>query len=702
VRRKSEVRSQKSEVGKKMFLHFRLPTSYFLLCAATALAADPPLYVEPAPSSPNVRLGKPMPTVWDVLKRQPGLMEGRLEFRVHLEGDEFYTYVTDELVLHAPEQRLRFLFPAVTQAVQTPELEVDIAWLGKSGRVPLKMQLIRLPFTAQKSMLMAVGEERSGHGRPADWDARLESLKVESLATEPVRQRLAGRESFLPLQTVVHSWDANLFPPEPLAYLAYDAVAIHGVVFRQLRRQQLEALETWVRAGGKLYVEPDGLLEAVHVDFLNRLTAAEQPPVRWSLDRVGRLDWPVLNRDDEYRAFVDLGRLIVRRPETPHARWSADAVRFLWDVPPGVDPVHHIAEPELRPRSRVPMNAPMGYRSPWIRDPDEPFNTLQLLLMPRGVQVVPVWLIALLLGGLVLAIGPGEWWLLGKLRMRRFTWLTWPAATIAITGLTVTLSNWFMASSEQSRFLQLHDLGSDGRIVRSQRFTLSFPGRTKSVTADVERSLWRVVEPPRQDLNAPGFVMQGNRRQVMMNGNAPSQEVSPTAKLPPPKFDGRVPNRYTATQTVGQWTPRISHEYRFPDDEQEPLPGVAFDQISPEVVGQTLWKRDAMKEWLPAGAIALVFDRSGSTVSSPNASAEHQAIIGLVDQLTLRRPNSSTQIWTAAADRFGWSELPIMSQMSPHAESALVVIVPESDGWTVYRKLYHRTPVRTHENHRGN
>ncbi|HUQ71994.1 MAG TPA: hypothetical protein VM165_20855, partial [Planctomycetaceae bacterium] len=65
-----------------------------LLAPQVLSAADPPVMVETAAITPNVRLGKPMPTLWDVSKRQPGLLEGRLEFRVHLGTQHFYTYVT--------------------------------------------------------------------------------------------------------------------------------------------------------------------------------------------------------------------------------------------------------------------------------------------------------------------------------------------------------------------------------------------------------------------------------------------------------------------------------------------------------------------------------------------------------------------------------------------------------------------------------
>jgi len=703
MRTKWNVGSRKPEVKKTRPSDFRLLTSYFILSShfllsLPAIAADAPIAVEPAAITPPVRLGKPMPTVWDVTKYQPGLLEGKLEFRVHLGPKLFYTYTTDELVLHAPDQRLRLLFPAISEAVSTAELEVDVAWLGKSGRIPLRMQLLRVPFSAQKTTMLMVGEERGAHGRTPEWEQRLSSLAVESLATDATRARVANRDAFLPLQTVIQSWDANSFPQEPLAYTPYDLVAVTGEVFGELRKQQLEAIETWVRAGGRLYIEADDLLEARHVEFLNRLTAHDAQQDNWSLDRVGRLDWPVFNDDDEYHAVVDLGRVVIRHPLSDAIEVSDTARRLLWDVPPGVDPVEQVM--------KLPMQMPSygGARRRFTgvippgaflqNQPSVPslFENLQKLLMPAGVQLVPFWLIVLLLGGLVVTIGPGEWWLLGKLRLRRFTWLTWPAATVAVTALTVGLSNSYMRSAEQSRFLQITDLGTDGRVVRLQRFEMTFPTQSRDVAADVQRGLWRVVTPPEMVDSAPFMLPNpGRRPRGQPQPNLPTPPEA-DASLAPPTFDGRVPNRYTATQFVPQWTPRLSHRYELPGEDRDgPLD---WTTILPLLSGDLRFNLSSalaeVKRQLPEALSITVVHRSDVIGTYLGQGDERPSLWSLVGVLTCQQAAYGTDPWTNTSDRFDWSDLPILSAEGPY-DYAVLVVVRDGDGWTVYRRPFRTT-----------
>jgi len=716
---------------KNLLLYFSLLTSDFSL---SLLAADPPVMVETSAISPNVRLGKPMPTIWDVGKRQPGLLEGKLEFRVHLGTQEFYTYVTDDIVLHGPEQRLRFLFPAVTDSVQTPELEVDVTWIGKSGRYPLRMQILRVPFTARKTMLLAVGEQRGAHGRNEVWDDRLKSLHVESLATPAIATLLANYQDLLPLQTVITVWDANMFPQDSFGYLPYDVLAVTGEIFGGLRKQQLEAIETWVRAGGRLYIEADGLLEPSHVEFLNRLTVHETPVVRWRLDRVGKLEWPVLNDADEYPAAVDLGRVVIRHPLSEAAEVSESARRFLWDVPPGVDPVQKMMTLQVGANYRG-----LGMRGSGLvgnvtlsSQTRQLFDTLERTLMPSGVQLVPFWLIALLLGGLVVAIGPGEWWLLGKLKLRRFTWLTWPAATVAVTGLTVGLSNWFMSSAENSRFLQITDLGTDGRVVRSQRFELTFPSRARDVVADVQRGLWRVVPPPHDEYRMRAVAITTSNQPGRPRQTTPiGPQSEPTVQLAPPVFDGRVPNRYTATQTVPQWTPRLSHRYELPKaDEAGPIDWSKIDLADlvtslPErggasttiihPISQPLIQE--VSRQLQQPAFMILTHRNGGrmyggrtplsttdvdkiAVMSVNQQGQisrafvtpSDALSELVGTVTHQKPNLGTDPWTITSDRFGWSDLPILSPTGPY-DFAVLVVVRNGAGWTVYRRPFRDVDV---------
>jgi len=63
-------------------------------------------------------------------------------------------------------------------------------------------------------------------------------------------------------------------------------------------------------------------------------------------------------------------------------------------------------------------------------------------LMPEGLKIVPLPLIGMILVVYVLLIGPTDWFVLGAIRRRKWTWFTFPFVTVALTLLTVWLAEW--------------------------------------------------------------------------------------------------------------------------------------------------------------------------------------------------------------------------------------------------------------------
>ena len=160
--------------------------------------------------------------------------------------------------------------------------------------------------------------------------------------------------------------------------------------------------------------------------------------------------------------------------------------------------------------------------------------------------------------------------------------------------------------------------------------------------------------------------------------------------LAPPTFDGRVPNRYVTTQTVPQWTPRLSHRYELPGEQQDGP--IDWTMIDPQMTGglpqAATTVAAAMAKSRTDTASVLLMDRAGG-ISSQNLSAGlPPALASLLKPLTRSNSEQMTDPWTNTSDRFGWSELPILSPAGPY-DFAVLIVVPDGGGWTVYRR-----PVR--------
>ncbi len=670
-----------------LFSDSRLSTLVFVLLYAASVSAQtqapkPKLFAKLAATSPSVRIGDAMPTIWDIQKFQPGILEGRFEFRVHLGTVEFYRYTSDELVLHEPDHRFRFLFPPIVTNIQSGEIEVDVTWIEKSGeRVPLRMQLLRVPLTAIRTMMIGVVEQRTYQARRPDWDARLQQLPLETLgeSQRPVLGDPLGRRAAL--QTVIVTWDTDAVPSDPLSFTPYDIVAVAGNVFAGLRRPQLEAMQSWCRAGGSLYVEPEGLLESYHVEFLNRLTSQSSDPVAWTIDANGKIDWPGGLRDQgAILGSYDLGRVAIISPELLQPERMTTVVRHLWDWPADKNP-HEVAQPD-QTRIQNPWDSPV-YR------PESPaqerYRNLELALMPASVRLVPLPLIMALLFLLVLLIGPVDWWVLGWLRLRRFTWVTWPFWTIVSALVTVGLSNWYLQTTDVPRTLVLHDVGRDGGVVRTQTFTLTFPSRTRRDTQKVEHAVWQQLGTewsPGSRAPAP----TGTNAVFMLDDDRPWNLTSP-------HYSGRVPSQYAVELPVGQWSRQISYSQQIPnafDAERTPMDWEPIDAggwwsaaAFPSSVVSELTRQ--------LGTPPLIARMSASTPAAP------LEVVSAPSGILIARWRSALEQLTRPVDRRGLVSLSPVWNASPlrhvplqglqHGQSVLLVGIQEGEIVTVYRRL---------------
>ena len=594
--------------------HFaiRNPQSAILLAAMLTIAVpclaqdkpakEKPIEIEQAGMQPTIQTGRPIPSWWDVKIKGSAMVEGRFEFVLKHDGQVLANLTTEELALTGPQQRIRVLLPPVDDQYGIDQLQAEVTFRGKRFTEKLGQHILRVAMARSRTFMMLTSSSRLASKRSVERDRVLKRLAFESMATANLE------DSVQTIPTLLEPVD---LPQEPMAYCAYDLVVLFGDEFRAIKKPQLDALTAWIRAGGSFYVEPTGVLEPYHIDFLRRLTAGDSRGLIFQPDSSGRLIPGTVWEDERIvTATAGLGRVAIRveeddAPSTFESKTWRRATAFLWKLrTEQIEAVAQLGRFDLSkvslggigqtvidtngdgvPDTVVQANDPriaMGtipIPPGWLKLKLST-STGELLdrLMPEGVQMVPLWLLGFILLGFVVMIGPVDYIGLGWLKARKYTWLLFPLATVAVTGLTVWVSNSYMSSAEARRGLVIRDVGEDGSIVRANRIELLFIASSRPVTTEVRKGVFSPL--------GTGGSMAGNsaalyRQQLMqqqlmqrqMRSGRPGGSVVGDDELSgaksPPRIEGRIPTQFEVTQDLAKWTPQLNRMFWIPGSANE-------------------------------------------------------------------------------------------------------------------------------------
>lgn len=381
-------------------------------------------------------------------------------------------------------------------------------------------------------------------------------------------------------------WSSRDLPQDPLSYCAFDLVLLSDGALPKLTSEQLDGLTKWVRAGGSLCVLPDAPMKPQYLNFLRTLfESGVENPANLTLDSEGRL--LVVSDQPEPIIFsrFGLGRAVLLPDvENLEQRLSKEdlgsVVAFLWKVRKD-QPVWKgelwsggsLVE-ELRSRG---IHAEQDERGIYVTDQSElrygfyggqnidgrfylrkdqirsvfglddrlspktePLLTLaEEALLPFDVEMVPTWVIGLILSGYVLTIGPVDYFVLGWLRMRKYTWVLFPVVTLAFTFLTITVANAYMGSEDTGGKLVITDLVDDGIAARETVLETLYVGSRSEIVSEHKAKLLVQAE---DSFTAADW-------QAMYGQGTPRQADAPLS------YSGHFPQNYSVTQLVQQWSP---------------------------------------------------------------------------------------------------------------------------------------------------
>ena len=553
-------------------------------------------------------------------------------------------------------------------------------------------------------------------------------------------------------RSIIHfagQWVARDLPLDPLSYCAFDLVLLSDGALARLTQDQMDGLSKWVRAGGSVCILPDAPMKPMHLELLRTLLGKQQSNAAdLTLDDEGRLivvsdenDPLLMNHFGLGRAVIlpavdsleqrlgkeDLGQVVaflwkVRRDSGiwNGEKWSAtkyldqlratgidvrtdDIGAYVTDESLGDLERQNLLRPLLNDRQengRSYLNTQylesVFGGSERLNPRTEPLLSFgEQLLLPEDVEMVPTWVIGLILSGYVLTIGPVDYFVLGWLRLRKYTWVVFPIVTVCFTFLTIAVAHDYMSSEDTGGRLVITDVVDNGIPARQTVLETLFLGGKTEITTNHKSQLVVQAED--------SFTAADSQN---IYGNGPARESDT-----PLNYSGHFPQNYTIRQEVQQWSP-VSLRMLSLEPEGVKLPSIDWSDstlvTTPE--GNIRLRAALRKNQIPIHSAVIFHNGTQQALLGqlpPAFEAGSGQQIGMIgDNVPGSRTLAIQQLLSyipTASNNTGLFR--IVSQIAPQGAGsledlafwdssdprqwALVIMTTDGDEFQVYRKLYH-------------
>lgn len=328
-------------------------------------------------------------------------------------------------------------------------------------------------------------------------------------------------------------------------------------------------------------------------------------------------------------------------------------------------------------------------------------------LMPSTTRVISLPMVGVILGLYLLAVGPGDFFLLRLIRRHKLTFFLFPAVTLGFTFWAVRMSDANLRTNKSLRSLRLLDVGSQGKIVRENRFELLFANIEREAVTDVRHELFTQLDP---GMYRSQLAPRGNRGRPQPLDpypiRMPGEELVLSSGTEQRAFhEGQLPVQYRVRQRLGQFTPQINHLLTIAPDrpsvdfDWDALRPADFDDASHrDQLGKQVQSRFGAQTvayllhgsfaYPLAGDPAWMLRRSESWPQTGGSSQPVSPAAFLRD--VSARPPAGLLTFASRISPTGGDNLEDLTLLDPSNRNAwlLIVVVENPDDIFVYRKLY--------------
>lgn len=645
-----------------------------------AREAAPGLALVPVFESP--RSHSPLQLEARLLWDDPHVLEGRLQLDFYVGEQRIHTWISRDIVLSGGELSLPVMVPSVILPTERAFLNIDATFTTAHGSYHYPEELHTL-YWADWKRVQVIGVVHSAVqslasirlGGPSSGNTHwLTPFRLDEQAPDPEYSRH--------LSCRVLQVDPNRLPDQPLELAEFDVLILTREGFTQLTPRQLQALAAWTEAGGAVCVDVGQARIHAQQQFLQQLLSS-LPGAPVVFDSNGQI-LPFLPESPAWvLASPGLGRALVvwGTVDLDAPSWRAAVLALLrlrsaqvanvvatgaWQPPPSS--IH-----ALQNKSYHPLMPDRAHQS---------LAELRRVLMPARIVSIPFRTVALLLGCCLLAIGPGDYFLLTWLNRRRWTWLLFPSIALATSLYAVHLAQSGIGRADLRTSMTFVDLTHEGRTARTSRYELHFAAAEKDLQQEFKQALITPMEL-RLDyhLDADGDPMLIPAPAGILTASAP------------PAFIGRVPTNYVSRRHVRQWEPQLARTTVLGPDESVAVPDFPWERITVDAMQNAQQQAQLLADLqssLSAAAVVLLHQDQKIVRSSLSPADERlTAVLELSRKLSCPDHSGYFHLVSQIAPNAGgnFEDLALHDKTDP-GQWLLLIIVPDGDGnFTIYRRL---------------
>lgn len=498
-----------------------------------------PLDMQIRPTSIRPRTNAPIHTEVDIQWHGRKLLEGHFKFGVYDENYLIYTYSMPDIAIPAQGNLKRTItFPPVsTTNDPLGQLTIRPIFEGKPQNYTLKPIPINVTQYGRRIFTVLIAQPLPGINNSPEFKRYMNALRIESHAPREHLQKIVTQ--FANLKT-------DDLPRNPLNYLSYDMVVLADSGFQNTPISAFNPIAHWVESGGAIVIAPYQKSTSEQVEFLNRLAKSAGQSYFFTLGSDSELIINNLENDPQLlQLSPGLGRAVIllkhrERPDFFELSHWMRAKLFLWDIRQSqVNRIFNTGKWHYQQRQNS---------IPDMRASDS--NTASIMaemLRPPEIRLMPFSIIVMILVVFVVVIGPVDYFFLGFIRKRKFTWILFPLMSVLFTVIMVKSAEYYTGTEDHLRQLHIIDYGMDNQAHRHTRYDYRFVGSPKEFTLPVKQALLSIIDKD--------SIVPQNRHRPFENSGTTIKSVS---GLP---ITGNFPTHYQVTHEVAQWTPQLYRYY---------------------------------------------------------------------------------------------------------------------------------------------
>lgn len=679
---------------------------FVILLSVSSANAAGPLRLKLSPVTSNIRSDAPISLNVHLDWASPSLVEGRLELTC-FDGEKLlHRNVGSEVALFVGDRHSRTILPPMSLSKDLSAMTVRARFLTETSDYDLGSFDVRVPVYWRRSFVIGIVVPKA-NSRVAGSAELAQSLRLDQLG----ENEIPGNQ----LVSIPSEITPDDLRASGLGLFSFDVLALTNPGFKALGEEQLDAISSWAEAGGSVFVIADSRNSPAQSKFLNRIAGIPDNDPGMLMNSDAFPPGGISDRGDQLRMYrPGLGRsVLLYADERPDAVLDLkEAAAHLWKIRSKMQSEFR----DIGTSNQLSMRL-LGAEFDQFDDSQlmySPFQQVRLaemdslssILLPDAVRSIPLSVVIVILALFLAAIVPFDYYVLGHFNCRRFTWLLVPVVSLVFTGFTASLGSSYLGSTDYRTSLELVDLTTGNRVIRSSRFEMLFTATQKDVATELKQTLYTPVNLRSGLQENESNSARGMRTSDIADVSFDTTNEAQAFESPP--CEGNMPTLFTVRQKMRKWSPQWSRQTAL--QTERPIPQFDLDDIrttwqqSSELLTDSVWQRslrDKIRTALPESTVLLftrdqVLNLTQEELPGPDEKADpsdskDQQLMELVRKACARPAvglfSIVSQISPNAAGDF--EDLSIID--SDDANQLLLVIVTrQGNDYVVFRRLFHK------------